>query len=129
MDLVKVFGLLQTDFETGPKNALGDWYDQMLDVIYDSEDTIENVINSRNNYDADSIDDFEIVEVDATAQEENDLETEDEDGPDSEDSYIDDDDMGDEVVEDEEDNSDNEYVIESNTSNTNKPTIIKIFIK
>lgn len=135
-DLINIFGLLQTDFETGPKGALGDWYDQMLDVIYDSEDTIENVINSRNNYDADSIDDLEIVEVDASSQEEMDLESEDDDElvdeSDSEDLDIEDEDdeyFEDEDVESDEDTTANEYIIESNSSKTIKPTIVKIILK
>lgn len=140
-ELRTVFGLLQTDFETGPKRDLGNWYDQMLDDIYASEDTIEDIINSRNNYDADSIDDSSTVEDDGSVQEEVNYSLEDEDAlvdeSDSEDLIDEDenidegdseDNSNDDGIESHEDVTANEYIVDNATSTTNKPTIIKIII-
>ena len=92
-ELETVLGNLKGHIETGAVNKINDWYDQVLDVILNFEDTTEDVIDARNGYDAESLEDEDVVEstesiTDDSEEEEieaQDLEYEDEDEEDVED--------------------------------------------
>jgi hypothetical protein len=69
-ELDTVFGKLSGDFQTGPKNKITEWFDELLDNLYGYEDSIERTINTRLGYDEDSFDDEDVVEREPEADEE-----------------------------------------------------------
>lgn len=77
-ELKSVLGNLTGDIETGALGKINDWYDQVLDVILDFEDTAEDIIDTRNGYDGESLDDEDVVEDEDSASEETDEDSEEE---------------------------------------------------
>lgn len=69
-ELENVLGLLQGDIETGPADKINSWYDDTLEDIFNYEDAVEDIVNPRQNYDEDSIDDEDVVENTESDEEE-----------------------------------------------------------
>lgn len=88
-ELQAVLGDLKGDIETGNVNKINDWYDQVLDVILNFEDTTEDVMESSEPI-TEQTDDSEEDETENEELEYEDLEDEEDEEEDEEDDVEDD---------------------------------------